>query len=333
MRTGWICELLLVVVVGIAGPACADYGKGASEDAGSDAGKDGQTTEEGPFCQGAARVEFEGRSYTQVAVTSERLVMDCCDGAMLRFHLTREIGFDVMVAFQFFGTSMVPGEYELSPEAGLGSAQALIPGTPPEQQPMEGSLQIQGGASFDHFLTFTLCAEVEAGGTLAGLRLWVENFPLMPYSWWEVFGIHKLDDPTISADQAARMPLDSLVLDPEPLVDLGTLAYYEAGTHTLFFGGWRTANYVRNQLPEVGVYGLPFVVVAHGEKIYLGAFYTLLSSVGFEHPVIIMDFPDNANDRLVIERNYAAEPPPGTPDPRSDSRLLDLLRAAGKLKP
>jgi hypothetical protein len=333
---------LLVVVVVSAIPACADYGRGGPEDEGTDAGPDGRTARDGstgdpdldgPFCAGAAKIEIGERRYAPVDVTSERLVMDCCDGAFLRFHITEEEGFDALVTLQFHAASMSEGEYDLGGAEGMEAATVYTTGEPYEYQTLTGRLLIQGEDRADNPLTLTLCAEAEARNGVQSLGLWVEDFPVVPWDWWEAFSIYRLQDPELTADEAAGMPLDSLELYHNPLIDLGTLAYYDAGDHTLVFGGWRTADYVRNQLPEVGVRGLPFVVVVHGEPIYLGAFYTVLSSIGFEHPVIIIDPPDGANDRLVIERNYAAGPPPGTPDPRSDPGLFELLRAAGKLMP
>jgi hypothetical protein len=341
MGTKGLARLLVVVLVS-AIPACADYGRGDPGDGGTDAGLDGMDARDGsagdpdldgPFCSGAAKVEIGQRRYAPVDVTSERLVMGCCDGAFLRFHIAEEEGFDALVTLQFYAASMTRGEYDLGGVEGMEAATVYTTGEPVEYQMLTGTLLIQGEDRADDPLRLTLCAEAEARDGVQGLRLWVEDFPVVPWDWWEAFSIYRLQDPDVTADEAAGMPLDALELHHDPLVDLGTLAYYDAGDHTLVFGGWRSAEYVRNQLPEVGVRGLPFAVVVHGEPIYLGAFYTVLSSIGFDHPVIIIDPPDSAYDRMVIERNYAAEPPPGTPDPRSDPRLFELLRAAGKMKP
>ena len=341
MRMRGFTILLVMAAAGIGIFGCADYGSGESGDGGMDAGLDGATAKDGstedpdldgPFCAGIAKAEIGERLYTPV-VTSERLVMDCCDGAILRFHLTDQEGFDAVVILQFYGASMNPGVYDLGGEQGMETASVYTTGEPVEYQALTGTLWVKGDNNPDNPLTVTLCAEAEESNRVVGLRLWVEDFPLIPWEWWEAFAIYRLDDPDISADEAVDLPIDSLELYHNPLVDLGTLAYYDADDHTLVFGGWRSAEYVRNQLPDVGVRGLPFVVVVNGERIYLGAFYTMLSSIGFEYPVIIIDPPVSPNDRLIIERNYAAEPPPGTPDPRSDPRLVELLHAAGKLKP
>ncbi len=335
-------RFVVVVVLALTIFSCANYGERFLEPDGSE-GQDGseQTDNVGVFaCNGVAKLELAGELFENVKVTSERLLMGCCEGAILRFHLAAELGFDVRVTIRSFDYGdLLPGEYSLQQdEIGAVYPQVLVSAqvldSSAEHHPMVGSLLIESEDVYDDPVTFTLCARVEQEGALSGLRIWVEKFPLMPDGWWERFGIYLLADADIRADQAAQLPLDSLVLeDPAPLVHLGTLSYYDGVTHALHIGGIRQGtDYIFNHLPEVGVYGLPFVVMVNGERIYLGAFYTMVSSLTFDHPVIIINYPEPDSDCLTIHRNYAEDPPPGTPDPRTDSRLFDLLEAAGKLK-
>ncbi len=79
---------------------------------------------------------------------------------------------------------------------------------------------------------------------------------------------------------------------------------------------------------EVGVGGQEFVIVADGQRCYVGAFWTSFSSVSCDRPVIIVtsvgpDFP--------IERAYPTAKFARGEDPRGDPRILRVLKAAGKI--
>ena len=85
---------------------------------------------------------------------------------------------------------------------------------------------------------------------------------------------------------------------------------------------------IRATLPPVGTQGLPFVVLSGNERLYLGAFWTGVSSEAFPHPVVVVESMDRLGFR--IEGGYPTGG--GDPaDPRADPRLLAALRHAGKL--
>ncbi|MBU1495188.1 MAG: hypothetical protein KJ956_14620, partial [Actinobacteria bacterium] len=103
--------------------------------------------------------------------------------------------------------------------------------------------------------------------------------------------------------------------------------YYHAGEYALTMDTtWGPS--VRDLLPEVGYYGLPFVVTADEARIYLGAFVSETTSASFDFPVIIKE--DMANDRIAIEPGYPSSSPPA-PDPRNDERILQVFEETGKL--
>src|SRR5215475_2536251 len=74
--------------------------------------------------------------------------------------------------------------------------------------------------------------------------------------------------------------------------------------------------------------GIPFVVVVNGERIYTGAFYSNISSISCDLPVIVIDRraldPTSPADVVLIEGAY---PPSGAlgKDLRSDVRVRDAL--------
>jgi hypothetical protein len=112
-----------------------------------------------------------------------------------------------------------------------------------------------------------------------------------------------------------------------PLISDKDIDSYDWKTHTL---GVERSVIRRIRTPLV--WGTPFVVVADGEPVYVGAFYTGLSSQSCPVPVIMTDYPSRTNT-LVIDRAYpGATPEQRENDPRSDSRIKNALQALGKLK-
>jgi len=83
------------------------------------------------------------------------------------------------------------------------------------------------------------------------------------------------------------------------------------------------------RLPRPSVFGIPFVVVVNGDRIYPGAFYSGMSSIPCPLPVIVVD-PARERDVLSIERAYPPSHAVGI-DPRSDERIKSALSRLKKL--
>jgi hypothetical protein len=81
---------------------------------------------------------------------------------------------------------------------------------------------------------------------------------------------------------------------------------------------------------------MPFVVVADGQRIYIGVFVTCSSSMSFAVPAIVVDrqkvVKDQPPDTLVIERAYPQASFGVGPDPRSDPRIKTALSALHQQK-
>lgn len=91
------------------------------------------------------------------------------------------------------------------------------------------------------------------------------------------------------------------------------------------------------RIPRPPVHGVPFVVVANGERVYLGAFTISLSSMSFAVPSIMVDgrvlATNRAPDIMVIDRAYPGPSFGVGPDPRGDPRIKAALAALHKLNP
>lgn len=287
-------------------------------------------------CEGPAWAAGPAGEPRPVVVTSTRLVMDCCDGAVVHFHAAPFLGFDPVVMIRAWGAWPSPGTWDL---AAMAPDQALEVRIFPDgddtqdEQRLKGwlRLEVEGEDPYASPLRLSLCVtSIQGGPEVEGVRLWVPSLPVMPWDWWERFGLHLLADPDLTPAQAAALPLEDLALDEAPRVSLGNLRFYERSTHTLRLEPWY-GDQLTALLPEVGVSGLPFVVVVDQAPIYLGAFFTAFSSQTFGQPVIVLG--DLEDGEVRIERAY---PGPGAAegtDPRGDPRLIELLEAAGKLAP
>ncbi|HWQ91129.1 MAG TPA: hypothetical protein VN673_05620, partial [Clostridia bacterium] len=116
-----------------------------------------------------------------------------------------------------------------------------------------------------------------------------------------------------------------LPLLSEPIISDQDLVSYDWNSHTMRLKDGSPPR----TLGLVPVDGIPFVVVANGEKIYFGAFVTTISSKSFAVPTITVHVQESPS--LTIDRAYP-DPSFGVGgDPRGDNRIRKALETAGKL--
>ena len=89
--------------------------------------------------------------------------------------------------------------------------------------------------------------------------------------------------------------------------------------------GHLSGDTIRSEVGDVSVFGLPFVVVSQGVRMYVGAFVTLVSSYLPSCPMITVE--------LIESTGFTIESPPTGSDPRNDPRLLQALAEAFRLAP
>jgi len=80
--------------------------------------------------------------------------------------------------------------------------------------------------------------------------------------------------------------------------------------------------------------GTPFVAVADGERIYLGAFTSSFSSIPLSVPCITVPSLDTTRpaNSVRIDLGYPGPFLKTNIDPRSDERIRKALAALGKVK-
>ena len=140
------------------------------------------------------------------------------------------------------------------------------------------------------------------------------------------FSIYLAEDDKLNATDALKVDLADIKLQSKPLFTLDDFVCYS----------WKDHSFILTQeavekLPKARVFGVPFVVMVNGQRIYLGAFWTHVSSASFANPVICTDpfLLPSQGGRFTVDRNYASPDLPE--DPRDSPAVRAIFQAAGKL--
>ncbi len=151
------------------------------------------------------------------------------------------------------------------------------------------------------------------------------------------FAIHRvLSEPEMTElESVSALDLNSLEIDPRPLMTDADIISYDWDKHLVRL----EPGVLERMTPEkFDLKGNPFLVISNGERIYLGAFWTHISSYGHYVPIIsaglfaltIQDDGSRIADAFVIRPPFGThDEPPATP--HKDPRIRAALEAVGKL--
>lgn len=318
---------LLPLLIAACGGSTAREANGTPSDAGADGAPDAGSE----LCQGPSKLVHGGKTVLDVPVTaSSTPVLSCCEAAVLRLHAKGALGSDFDLALRAMGA------FEVGTHAvGAGEKYSITlraPGGELWAEPnVTGSVQVsQAGGDLPTKLS--LCLEVSSSGDpLQGMRVWLDGVSIAPNAWQQRFGLWLLADAGLGAADAAKLGLAALQTEPLPVLGLGDIGFYQASTHHV---GWSPPlqghQALLAKLGNVGVAGRPFVVQADGERVYLGAFVTAVSSFAVDMPAVVVQ--QISADGFVIDGSYPSGSTP-EPDPRADPRILKVLAQAQKLVP
>lgn len=293
------------------------------------------------FCTGNAKVIYHNQTITPYVTQYHPLdTRNCCMSYGMRLHTSESIGVDLQVVVSHVAGGFDAGDYVLdsgtfSTSWGAGLRTTAEPTN--AQHHAAGRLFITGDTPGVTPWQMGVCIQVDdTSSDLNGTQVYIPGVPIDYYDMRNRFGIWLLNDASITAVDASQLTLDSLTLASQPLISIANVEYVEASTGWMALNsGMYSGDSLRTTLGQVALYGLPFVVVADGARIYLGGFFSPISSVGIPGPEIIVD--NIKNDGFNIDPPLLGPPPPlGPPpvnDPRNDPRILTVLSETGRLAP
>lgn len=145
------------------------------------------------------------------------------------------------------------------------------------------------------------------------------------------FELYLLADEQLLGGAVKEEGLADLVLAEAPLINTNDIIIYVWDEHRIKLRDESYQKIVALFSDGVPIAGKPFVILSYGERIYAGAFWTLLSSLSFDG-VTIMRPGDHASREITITLGYPTEAFFTGEDPRDDTRLLHALEDAGVLR-
>lgn len=135
----------------------------------------------------------------------------------------------------------------------------------------------------------------------------------------------------VSAQQMMEMDLSQLELEEVPILSIDDIVTYTWETHEIELTDSARERIAHLEVPLTT--GAPFVVCVGGERVYGGAFWVSWSSMSFNGIVIDTLFARMDGHPIRIQLGYPESPELFVgEDLRSDSRVLQSLKDAGKLR-
>jgi hypothetical protein len=299
------------------------------------------------FCVGSeSKIAYGGQSFV-VPVTTKAAypIRDCCMDYEARLHSTAAIGedLDVVVRLPF---SLRAGTYDAE-EPGLEATLHRSWELPYVERPMDSRLRgrvVVEDVSSDPAQPWHLglCVSVdERSARWPGMQIYVTGVRVAPAGWASRFRIWRLEDASLTGQDVVGLDIQALKLAAVPLLRLTDFDFVRFAAKSC--GPWATpctwmelnTDYVRGSElrsrlgSRVDLRGIPFVVEADGERIYVGAFQTGISSIGFPGPGVMVED--------MVDSGFAVYPPPNfrplPPDGRQDARIVKVFTEAGKVAP
>lgn len=130
----------------------------------------------------------------------------------------------------------------------------------------------------------------------------------------------------VKTRDAIKSQLAELPLAAEPVLTDRDLLSYHWRKHQLEL---KPDFHLDRSVAQVPVDGLPFVVIADDQRVYLGAFWTPISSQAANIPVIMVPF--TAPNQIQIVLGYPKQSN-GQSDPRANQLIYEALISVAKLK-
>lgn len=137
-----------------------------------------------------------------------------------------------------------------------------------------------------------------------------------------------LSDSKLYATDAAKKDLSLLQLASEPLFTSKEMSYYKWNLHEFYLDSLSAKRIREYAKANQSVFGIPIVVTVNKERIYLGAFWFLYSSIAPSFPNIDVTFLSSPlQQKFIISPAWTD----GTPERRNDARIYQTLKTEGIL--
>jgi hypothetical protein len=121
--------------------------------------------------------------------------------------------------------------------------------------------------------------------------------------------------------------LSQVELSEIPVISSDDIVAYDSATHVIELNPSMAVLLDALELP-----GRPFVVTVGRTPIYAGAFMAAFFSRSYDGVVILWPPMDGSIDTITIQLGYPGSDFFSGEDPRSDARIIESLRQAGKLR-
>ncbi len=284
------------------------------------------------FCQGdKSKILYQGNKEVLAPATSyeSALAMDCCMAWGVNLHSKDALGFDLDIETIWPAVSSIaPGVFTVGTSMQPMRAVVRRSMESPSSSgvPAEGTGELLSAFSFQSSFDLALCLSLyNTETTLWKTLIYVPKVTIATYTSRPRFQFFLLGDSTITPAQASAQGLDSVTLAPNPLLDLGKIAYVSSSTNEIGFNpGQKVGDSLQTQLKSISI-AVPFVMLADGARISLGAFVSNVSSA--ISSVLNVTIEDIQSDSMVLEPVGAA------PNPLKDPRAVTALSETGKLIP
>jgi hypothetical protein len=132
----------------------------------------------------------------------------------------------------------------------------------------------------------------------------------------------------VKTGDAIKSKIEDLQLETQPVLTDNDLISYKWKEHELEL---RQDFDFNGSLGTVPLDGLPFIVIANDKRVYLGAFWTPISSISSSIPTVMVMPPQyTIGSRIRIQDGYPGEINSKS-DPRSNQIIYNALRSVEKI--
>ncbi|MCB9211586.1 MAG: hypothetical protein H6609_19660 [Ignavibacteriales bacterium] len=140
------------------------------------------------------------------------------------------------------------------------------------------------------------------------------------------FAIYLLNEDSLQTKDIEDLLISNLKLKSEPILTYNDITAYDFDNHKVFLKN-NLFNFLGKDSIRVfsRIFGVPFILVSKGERIYLGSFITGLSSWVPNTPKIA-DLAVNNSEKSFLIASAPIYDPSTFKDERNDKRIFEELK-------